>query len=159
MINYSGLRSGAAQVSKHGGRNLMIETATILALLDELDALRAQIKPVKPARNDYPAAFDEVWAMYPAERQGTKKTAFNKWAAHIKRGVEPAEIANGLRKYLAHAEAIGTETKFLKLAATFFGPDEHFAAAYVMPVGQKGRSNGSIGKQDYSAGVGDDGSF
>lgn len=99
--------------------------------------LGAAPKPSKLARNDYPTAFEEVWAMYPVERQGTKRTAFKAWNANIKRGVEPAEIANGLRRYLAHAKAIGTEMKYLRLAATFFGPDEHFAAAYVMPSAQR----------------------
>ncbi|MCY0910864.1 hypothetical protein [Massilia antarctica] len=110
-----------------------LDAGQLEEMLDEIERLRAlaNLKPAK--RNEYPPEFEEVWAAYPVERQGTKRSAFKAWGANIKRGVEPAEILLGLRRYLAHAEAIGTETKYLKLAATFFGPDEHFAANYVMP--------------------------
>ena len=111
--------------------SVQVDSSVLEGLLDEIERLRMLGKPAK--RNDYPEAFEEVWAAYPEERQGTKRTAFKAWAANIKRGVEPAEILLGLSRYLAHATAIGTETQYLKLAATFFGPDEHFAAKYVMP--------------------------
>lgn len=137
MRDYSELRAAANGAGVLSVIEVHVGAATILALLDELDALRAASKPAKPKRNDYPPAFDEVWAAYPVERQGTKRTAFKAWSANVKRGVEPAEMALGLSRYLAHAEAIGTETRYLKLAATFFGPDEHFAAAYVMPQAQR----------------------
>ena len=137
MIDYSGLRGEALNSIGFHDMHVSVAAEVVIDLLDELDALRAQVKPAKPKRNEYPADFDEVWAAYPVERQGTKREAFKAWAANIKRGIEPAEIANGLRKYLAHAEAIGTETKYLKQAATFFGPNEHFAAAYVMPSGRQ----------------------
>lgn len=137
MTGHMDIRLAVGNGQACGRRRVEVDTAALGALLDTFDALLAQVKPPKPARNDYPTAFEEVWAMYPVERQGTKRTAFKAWNANIKRGVEPAEIANGLRRYLAHAKAIGTEMKYLRLAATFFGPDEHFAAAYVMPSAQR----------------------
>lgn len=132
--------------------SVQVDSTTLEAILDELDLLRlASGKPAK--RNDYPPEFEEAWEAYPTERQGTKRTAFKAWAANIKRGVEPGEILLGLRRYLAHAEAIGTEAKYLKLAATFFGPDEHFAAQYVMPsarqahLGKAGRSTANAARE------------
>lgn len=110
---------------------VQVDSNVLESLLDELERFRKLCAPAK--RNDYPPEFEEAWAAYPAERQGAKRAVFKAWAANVKRGVEPAEMMLGLRRYLAHAQAIGTETKYLKLAATFFGPDEHFAANYVMP--------------------------
>ncbi len=130
---------------------VQIDSPVLEAILDELERLRKLGAPVK--RNDYPAEFEEVWAAYPEERQGTKRTAFKAWAARIKAGVEPNEILLGLRRYLAHAEAIGTEAKYLRLAATFFGPDEHFAAKYVMPsakqahLGKAGQSTANAARE------------
>lgn len=130
---------------------VQVDSDVLEAMIDEIERLRSLSVPAK--RNDYPAEFEEVWAAYPAERQGTKRTAYKAWAANIKRGIEPNEILLGLRRYLAHANAIGTEVKYLKLAATFFGPDEHFAAKYVMPstklpqLGKAGQATASAAEE------------
>lgn len=156
MRDYSDLRS-AAQLALLQSIPVSLLPDQLTDLLDELDALRAGAKPPKPKRNDYPSAFEEVWALYPASRQGTKMTAFKAWSARINSGVEPAEILLGLRRYLAHASAARTSEKYLYLAATFFGPDEHFATHWpASPI--KGK-HGSFGKQDFNTGVGEDGEF
>lgn len=129
---------------------------TILGLLDELDALRAQIKPAKPARNGYPAAFEAAWSAYPPRAGANKRTALKAWTVRIKGGVHAIDIMEGVERYAAYVLAERTEERFIKQPATFFGPDEHYTLPWTS---QKGGSNGSIGQQDYSAGVGDDGSF
>ena len=113
-----------------------VDSGQLEEMINEIEALRKAAGKLAK-KNDYPPEFEEVWAEYPAERQGTKRTAYKAWHARIKQGVEPNEILLGLRRYLAHAAAIGTETKYLRLASTFFGPDEHFATNYVMPASRQ----------------------
>ena len=83
----------------------------------------------QPARPDYPADFEAVWADYPARAGGnSKRAAFKAWHARIKSGVTAKEIRDGVlryRRYLEQSGKIGTE--FVKQAATFFGPDEHYS--------------------------------
>jgi hypothetical protein len=141
MTTINDIRSAAIEAQGCGRAVVEVDVVNLLAALDAIDAALAKTVP-SAKRNDYPSEFEEVWALYPTERQGAKRAAFKGWAANVKRGVEPAEILLGLRRYLAHAEAIGTETRYLKLAATFFGPDEHFAANYVMPA----RAQPTLGK-------------
>lgn len=139
MTTHPELRA-AVQLASLRNIPVSVMPDVLSSVLDELDALKASSKP-KAGRQDYPDAFEEVWKLYPAERQGTKKTAFKAWAARIKSGVEPAEIVAGLRRYLAHAKATGKETRYLYQAATFFGPDEHFATQWVMPENKRVSSN------------------
>ncbi len=115
---------------------VQVDSGQLEEMINEIEALRKAAGKLSK-RNDYPPEFEEIWAAYPVERQGTKRAAYKAWHANINRGIEPAEIMLGLRKYLAHAKATGQETRYLKLAATFFGPDEHFAANYTIPVARQ----------------------
>lgn len=131
--------------------------ATILALLDELDALRAQIKPAKMKRGDYPADFMLAYRTAKWRSGSTPAAAFTQWKARMNAGATVIEMQAGTEKYARYCIATGCE---VKQAQTFFGPGEHFTADWTISASaQKGKPNGSIGQQDYSAGVGDDGSF
>jgi len=106
--------------------------ATILALLDELDSLRA--KPAKPKRNDHPPAFDIAYeAMASAGvrwRSGsTKPAAFIQWKARINAGATDAEMIAGAEKYARYCNATGCE---VKQAQTFFGRGEHYSADWTV---------------------------
>ncbi|MEX3933309.1 replication protein [Paraburkholderia phymatum] len=76
--------------------------------------------------------FEEAWKLYP-ERDGgdSKAKALKAWNARIREGVNPAEIIAGLKRYIAHLEKKGDiGTQYVKQAATFFGPDGHYAEAW-----------------------------
>ena len=83
----------------------------------------------RPARPEYPADFEAVWADYPPRAGGnSKRAAFRAWSARINSGVPAKAIRDGVlryRRYLERSGKIGTE--FVKQAATFFGPDEHYS--------------------------------
>lgn len=155
MTNHVELRA-AAELASLRGIPVSVLPSDLTAILDELDAFKATARQ-KGKRMDYPQAFEDTWALYPSERQGTKKAAYRAWAARIKSGVEPAEIQLGLQRYLAHAKATGKATQYLYLAATFFGPDEHFATQWA--INQPKEKHGKFGKQDFSSGVGENGEF
>lgn len=147
---------------------------TVVAVLDERDALLAEleatraelakvVKPKPSKKSDYPPEFLE--AMGAMERVGLKwlagstlPGAFKIWSARTTAGATPAELIMGADKYARFCKA--TDRRVM-MAQTFFGPQEFFAADWTITKAdaRKGQIHGSIGKQDYSAGVSADGSF
>ena len=83
----------------------------------------------KSKPEDYPADFEAAWSTYPRRSGGNpKKGAFRAWSARVKAGADPAELLAGVSRYAQHVRAEGKEnTRFVMQAATFFGPDEHYA--------------------------------
>lgn len=69
---------------------------------------------------NWEADFAVLWAVWPAARRGTKKTAEKQYLARLRQGHEAAEIQSGADRYLA-SKPFG-----IKLLATFLGPDLHF---------------------------------
>lgn len=134
MTDYSELRA-AAEAAMSAGSVYEIQyrkltssctPSVILALLDELESLRTQVKPPKPKRDDYPADFEAAWDAYPPRSGANKRTAHKAWSARIKAGVLVADMLAGVERYAAYVLAERTEERFIKQPATFFGPDEHF---------------------------------
>jgi hypothetical protein len=163
MTDYSELRHSAEyamDASRFCAMSDFRQYATptvIIGLLDEFDALRAQIKPTNVARNDYPPEFLLAYKAAKWRSGSTPAAAYKAWKARVAAGATPAEMQMGVEKYARYCAATGCE---VKQAQTFFGPGEHFTADWTIPAGaQKGKLSGPIGKQDYSAGVGPDGSF
>ena len=48
----------------------------------------------------------------------------------MKAGISPDVILAGVVVYDAYVKASRTEARFIKTAATFFGPDDHYATDY-----------------------------
>jgi len=93
------------------------------------------IKPPAPAApaGEYPAEFIEAWDCYPKRPGASKKDAFKAWRARVSQGVSPRVITEGVKRYAAYVVAAKTETNFIKLPATFFGPGDHFKADWTLP--------------------------
>jgi phage replication O-like protein O len=76
--------------------------------------------------------FEEAWAAYPNRSGGNSKAgALRAWNARVNAGSSPAELGAGTKRYAAYCakeKIIGT--RFVKMASTFFGPDEHYAEAW-----------------------------
>lgn len=84
-------------------------------------------KSAKPAVKDgYTEEFESAWRDYPQRPGHSKAEAFRAWKARIADGVDPSVMAEGVGRYAAYCVAEGIEPKFVKHAATFFGPDRHF---------------------------------
>jgi len=132
MRDYSPLRGLAA-----GAPSVHLKSSTVIQLLDELDRLRAGgAAPTKLKRNDYPADFEAAWEAYPDRPGDSKKAAHKDWAARLKDGATVAEMLAGAQAYAAYVKAMKIEPVFIKQAATFFGPGEHFAADWTAPASQ-----------------------
>ena len=78
----------------------------------------------KTKRNNYTADFEKFWDVYPTKRTNNKKTAFKNWNTRLKDGFTAEQMIRGAQQYAE--EQSETEEKYIKLAQTFLGPDEHF---------------------------------
>ena len=92
-----------------------------------------QSNPIQSESNPNPiladaSLFDVAWAEYPKRPGANKSTARKAWDARIKAGVSPEVLIDGARAYAAYCTASGTEPQYIKQAATFFGPGEHYLA-------------------------------
>jgi len=82
-------------------------------------------RPTGPARSEQEAFegdFEEVWTVYP--RKKPKAGALRASVATRRRGVPHQTLLTATRHYAAAVEAAGTEARYVKHAATFFGPSE-----------------------------------
>ena len=84
--------------------------------------------------------FCEAMSAYP-KRDGdnNRRAALKAWTARVRCGVDPNAMLAGVLRYAAHIRAKGKEgTQYVRQAATFFGPDEHWKADYATPAGING---------------------
>ncbi len=93
--------------------------------------------------------FEACWEAYP-KRAGSnsKRDAAKAYLARLRAGATPDELLAGVERYAAFVRATGKEgTEYVKQAATFFGPGEHFREPWNPPVGGAGRLglNGATG--------------
>lgn len=89
--------------------------------------------PQQPAKG-YSEEFETAWAEYPTRVGGNSKAdAFKAWSARRKEGVTAQALTEGVRRYAQFVELSGTEPRFVKQAATFFGPGLHFRESWAPP--------------------------
>lgn len=78
-------------------------------------------------------AFETAWGLYPKRPGNSKADARRAWDARIKAGASEVALLDGVRRYAAYVVATNVEPRFVKQAATFFGPGEHFLSDYEAP--------------------------
>lgn len=110
--------------------------------------------------------FEEAWSAYPARSGGNSKADARKaWASRLKAGVDPETIVAGVHRYAAFCLAEGkVGTAYVKQAATFFGPGEHWSEQWAIPQQagmpqRKPSSHAGLAGRSYSSGVNADGTF
>lgn len=79
--------------------------------------------------------FDRAWHAYPKRAGGNSKQLAQKaFGARLRAGVSSAAIIAGVERYAAFIRSTGREgTEFVKQAATFFGPAEHWKETWTPP--------------------------
>jgi hypothetical protein len=93
---------------------------------------RTQAKP-RTNLKGYTAEFEAVWASYPKRPGNSKADAFKAWNARLTAGATVEQLADGTSRYAAYCDASDkTGTEYVKLAATFFGPGEHYLADWTV---------------------------
>ena len=73
----------------------------------------------------YPEDFEKIWDVYPPSR-GTKKKAWRKWKARRNKEIDNDTLLEAAQNYKIEIEHEGTEKKYVKHGATFYGPDDHW---------------------------------
>lgn len=68
------------------------------------------------------ADFDEWYRVFPRKKE--RKLAHRKYVARRREGVSKADLLTAARNY--RQETSKTEQRYIKHAATFLGPDEHW---------------------------------
>lgn len=77
---------------------------------------------------DLDPQFDQAWEAYPKRPGASRSAALKAWRARIRAGVDPVVVLDGVRRYAAYCAAKQTAPEYIKHAATFFGPDQHYLA-------------------------------
>lgn len=121
---------------------------TLLLGVDEVVAYIARHVARGEERDIETDPFEVAWAAYPKRSGGNSKVLARKaWEARLRDRTHPAtaaELLAGVERYAAYVRAKGDEgTEFVKQAATFFGPAEHWKETWDAPTARSG--NGSRG--------------
>ena len=114
------------KVSHLGGTEDVTEDVTTIGASEE---------PLSPPRGAYPTPFRRFWAAYPRRAGGnSKKAAYRKWQATLRKGATADELEDVASRYAAYCDATETTgTRYVKQAATFLGPDEHWREEWAVP--------------------------
>lgn len=91
---------------------------------DNCSSLRSEQSCAKPS--GYSPDFEQSWMAYPSRTGHSKAEAFKAWKARIADGEDVQTMLDGVNRYAAYCETNHTEPRFVKHAATFFGPDRHY---------------------------------
>ena len=77
--------------------------------------------------------FEAAWQAYPPRPGNSKVDALKAWKARVAAGASEQAMLDGVRSYAAYCAAMKTESRYVKLASTFFGPGNHYAADWSVP--------------------------
>ncbi len=99
-----------------------------MGLVPSFSADGTKPKASEPQPED--EGFDEAWALYPCSNTPNRMAALKAWRARIREGIPPADLLAGVRSYAASVARKGTKPKFVKMAATFFGPNRWWEIDY-----------------------------
>jgi hypothetical protein len=91
-------------------------------------AERVPVRRAKPEARKYSPEFESAWTAYPGRTGGNSKAgAWRAWQTRIREGVTPADLIAGVEGYARYVRSERKEhTSFVKMAQSFFGPDEHW---------------------------------
>lgn len=96
--------------------------------------------PSEAVGGNYPQEFKDAWGEYPArEGSNSKKAAYRKWLARVRNGADPSQLEEATRAYkrrMEREDKVGGP--FVKQAATFFGPDDHWREELDMAASRNG---------------------
>ncbi|MWV17541.1 hypothetical protein F3I16_15980 [Pseudomonas sp. L-22-4S-12] len=130
---------------------------------------QSKSKSLLPPSGDgdgYTEEFERFWSAYP-KRLGTnsKKAAFKCWKARLREGASVDDLIKAASCYATACNTAGkTGTEYVKQAATFLGPDEHWREALKLQGPGSGwpqanKKHGGFDDRNYTTGIGADGRF
>lgn len=133
MSAYETLLCAASAAQESMQATLVVPVLDLAEVLAELAAMRHAGGTATPSK--YTPDFEAAWSAYPARPGASKAATFKAWKARLKSGATAVQMIEGAAAYAAYCKAERTEPQFIKQAATFFGPGEHFAADWTVRKG------------------------
>lgn len=91
--------------------------------------------PPKGESEEYSADFLLLWNAYPKKAgENNKRKAYNAFKARLRDGIAFDVMFEGVKRYRQHMIETGKEgTDYVKMTATFLGPNRHFLDEYNAP--------------------------
>lgn len=74
--------------------------------------------------------FNEAWSIYPKRPNNNRQSALKAWMARAREGCDLEAMLEGTRAYARYVAHRNTEPEFIKMAATFYGPNRHWENDY-----------------------------
>jgi hypothetical protein len=81
---------------------------------------------LKGAESEWDADFAIAWSAFPKRPGNSRADALKAYRARRKDGATAEALLAGVEGYAAYCRREGTEPRFVKQGATFFGPGRHF---------------------------------
>jgi len=97
---------------------------------------REKIKNIVSSDDD---TFAKFWDSYPPQKRKEKPKALRCWSARLKAGEEAERMVIAARHYAS--TVVGVEPRYVKLPATFIGPDRPYEDFMAAPNGNGGNGN------------------
>lgn len=79
---------------------------------------------VKDKKN-YCVRFEQIWQAYPRKKE--KAAAYKAYKARLSDGFSEDELETAVKRYADDCKSMHTEERYIKHAATFFGPNTPFS--------------------------------
>lgn len=102
------------------------------------------------SNNKYMCAFEELWGAYPRKKEKAK--AYKCYQARLSDGFSEDELMLAVKRYAQECKAKNTEEQYVKLAATFLGPNTPFVdylGDYKPPSGSAGNKFKNFEERKY----------
>lgn len=112
---------------------VLVRQIDLMEILGEVESLRAGGMTAPASK--YTPEFEAAWSAYPSRPGASKAATFKAWKARLKAGATAVQMIEGASAYAAYCKAERTEPQFIKQAATFFGPGEHYASDWTVRKG------------------------
>jgi hypothetical protein len=139
MLRDEEVRKSRADGGKLGGNPKLLNSKKVA---DKVNLL-ANLQPTPSSSSSSSSSlkqntsddFEIAWSLYPARSGGNSKSkAFKAWSARIADGTPVEDLMAGVMRYADYIRATDRlNTEYVKQAATFFGPDRHFAEKWTAP--------------------------
>lgn len=76
-------------------------------------------------KKNYCVRFEQMWQAYPRKKE--KASAYKAYKARLSDGFSEDELETAVKRYADDCRMMRTEERYIKHAATFFGPNTPFA--------------------------------
>lgn len=85
--------------------------------------------------------FEQAWAAYPSRPNNSKAQALRAWNARAADGEPEVVMLTGTIAYAGYVQREGTDPKYVKLASTFYGPDQHYRSDFSTATPQRSHAD------------------